>query len=533
MSLYSKLYPFQQNIIKKFWQKQSWGLFLDMGLGKTPLSLAFAEVNKCSKVLVITLNAKACETEDVEGSWFDWAAKSSIPYRLCNKWTTDFTTQPEIFLVNYESLFERGKKKAQHQRVTLKQNIQDFIQMCKGQNVALIVDESHKVKNLQSQQTISIQQIQNQLKMKAKDVRTYLLTGTPFTQGYIDLYSQLKLLGCTMTKGEFIDLYCIRGNIPGLLGWQQPVVGYKNITGLFNLLHRYAITIKSDEVADLPEQIFTYHTTRQSFPFNMFMQEKVSIEMLAKFADILKLDRKKINVSTGSNFDSGISLEEAMKNESETYLERKVNNPFYRDIDYPESKWFAETAGQCFMRARQLSIGFNGNAERCKWYDRTRLEELKRFLEQNEENYLLFYNYTPEMLEIYDICEELGYNIDIYCGDIKSLTFYEKYCKMSPEEKLVNKKNVIIANFASGSTGLNWQEYNHCIIFSCPTFRDYAQGIKRIHRLGQKQTTFYHVFYQKNWLDKRMNEALAKNEEYDEKMFASDSARIQILNSED
>lgn len=522
MSLYKQLYPFQQNIVKKFWQKQSWGLFLDMGLGKTPLSLAFAEVNKCSKVIVITLNTKACETADVEGSWLDWASKSSMPYRLCNKWTTDFTAQPEIFLVNYESLFERGKKKAQHQRVTLKQNILNFIQTCKGQNVALIVDESHKVKNLQSQQTIAIQQIQTQLRMKANDVRTYLLTGTPFTQGYIDLYSQLKLLGCSMTKGEFIDLFCIRGNIPGLLGWQQPVVGYKNVTALFNLLHKYAITIKSDEVADLPEQIFTYHTTKQSLPFSMFMQDRLHLQKLQDFAKQQRLDPKQIIVESET-------LERRMSGD----FSRKFNNPFYRDIDYPNSRWFAETAGQCFMRARQLSVGFNGNAECCKWFDRTRLDELKRFLEQNEENYLLFYNYTPEMLEIYDICEELGYNIDVYCGDIKSLTFYEQYCKMSDAEKLVHKKNVIIANFASGSTGLNWQEYNHCIIFSCPTFRDYAQGIKRIHRLGQKKTTFYHVFYQKNWLDNRMNEALAKNEEYDEKMFASDSARIQILNSDD
>lgn len=522
MSIYKTLYPFQQNIVKKFWQRKSFGLFLDMGLGKTPLSLAFAEVNKCDKVLVITLNSKACETVDVEGSWFDWGSKSAAQYKLASKWETTFSNKPTMLVVNYESLFERGKKKAAHQRVTLKQNIRDFIQSCRMCNVALIIDESHKVKNLQSQQTIAIQQIQSQLRACANDVRTYLLTGTPFTQGYIDLYSQLKLLGCTMTKGEFIELYCIRGNIPGLLGWQQPIVGYKNITGLFNLLHKYAITIKSDEVADLPEQIFTYHTTKPSKPFKLFMQDKAYLPQIQDFAKAVGLNQDEIFIE--SQPLSSLNLNN---------FGRKVNNPFYRDIDYPESKWFAETAGQCFMRARQLSIGFNGNAECCKWYDKTRLEELKKFLEQNEENYLLFYNYTPELLEIYDVCEELGYNIDVYCGEIKSLTFYERYRNMIEEERLVNKKNIILANFSSGSTGLNWQDYNHCIIFSCPTFRDYAQGIKRIHRLGQTKTTFYHVFYQKNWLDERMNKALEQNEEYDEKMFASDSARIQILNSDD
>ena len=519
MSICNQLYPFQKSIIKKFWQKQSLGLFLDMGLGKTPLSLAFAEVNKCTKVIVITLNSKAIESKDVEGSWFDWASKSNIPYKLSDKWTNDFTNSPEIFVVNYESLFERGKNKVKHQRVTIKQNIQNFIRSCKNHNVAIIIDESHKVKNLQSLQTIAIQHIQSQLRLNANIVKTYLLTGTPFTQGYIDLYSQLKLLGCQMTKGEFIDLYCVKGNLPGLLGWQQPIVGYKNITSLFNLLHKYAITVKSDEVADLPEQIFTYHTTKQSQEFSLFMQEQTYLQNMQRFVEQHHLNSSEIIVE-------GMSLEQRLMSNST----RKFNNPFYRDINYPDSRWLAETSGQYFMRARQLSIGFNGNAECCQWYDRSRLELLKHFLEQNEENYLLFYNYTPEMLEIYDICEELGYNIDIYCGDIKSLYYYQQYEKLTDSEKLVSKKNIIIANFASGSTGLNWQEYNHCIIFSCPTFRDYAQGIKRIHRLGQKKTTFYHVFYQKNWLDKRMNDALAANKEYDEKMFASDSARIQILN---
>lgn len=519
MSLYQQLYPFQQNIVKKFWKKRSWGLFLDMGLGKTPLSLAFAEVNKCTKVIVITLNTKALESCDINGSWFDWASKSAAQYRLCNKWTDDFTDEPEILLVNYESLFERGKNKKQ--RVTIKHNIDKFIQTCKGHNTALIVDESHKVKNLQSMQTCAIMKIQELLMRKSNALFTYLLTGTPFTQGYIDLYSQLKLLGCNMTKGQFVDEFCIRGNVPGLLGWQQPIVGYRNINGLFNLLHRYAITMKSEEVADLPEQIFDYHTTKQSEAFSIFMQETERLDKIANFVD-------SINVS----YDDVIVEGETLGKRLRMKHDRKFNNPFYRDIDYPNSRWFAETAGQYWMRARQLSIGFNGNAESCVWYDRSRLEELKRFLEQNEENYLLFYNYTPEMLELYDICEELGYNIDVYCGEVKSLTFYERYRKMSDADKLVNKKNIILANFASGSTGLNWQEYNHCIIFSCPTFRDYAQGIKRIHRLGQTKTTFYHVFYQKNWLDKGMNDALAQAKEYDEKMFASDLARVNLLTSE-
>ena len=76
---------------------------------------------------------------------------------------------------------------------------------------------------------------------------------------------------------------------------------------------------------------------------------------------------------------------------------------------------------------------------------------------------------------------------------------------------------------------MNWQEYNNCIIFSCPLYKDYAQGIKRIHRLGQKNTTFYHVFYQQNWLDRSMNKALHDKVDYSTNMYESDLSRVKNL----
>ena len=56
---------------------------------------------------------------------------------------------------------------------------------------------------------------------------------------------------------------------------------------------------------------------------------------------------------------------------------------------------------------------------------------VREFLEEHENNYIIFYNYTPELLELYKICEELGYNIDVYSGEIKSLNFYNIYESLS------------------------------------------------------------------------------------------------------
>lgn len=512
MSLYEKLFDYQKNIVDKFKDRDSFGLFLDMGLGKTILSLAFAEVNKCNKVIVITINAKAEESENLPDSWIGWAKQSDIQY-VFHKKHSDIqfkVEQNDFLIINYESLFSRAKDKKQ--KVQLKQNILDFIYSCANNNVAIIVDESHKMKNLKSLQTEAIFKIKTYLKMQARKVYSYLLTGTPFTTGYIDLYSQLKMLGYPDTKTNFIDRYCVRGNLPGLLGWQQPIVGYKNIDELYRLIHNYAITIRSEEVISLPEQIFVYHSNECSHSFEMLTTEYV------KGTEVVEENKThKSKISDIKQYDT----------------EHKVGNPYFRNIAYPDLKWIAETNGTFWLRARELSIGFQGNSEDAEWYDESRMNSIKSFLERNFDNYVIFYNYTPELMKLFDICESLGYNVDVFCGEIKSLFFYERFCNMTESEKLVNKGNVIIANFASGSTGMNWQNYSKVIIASTPLYKDYAQAIKRVHRPGQKERVFYHIFYQKNWLDYSMQKALKEQKQYSQDMYDADLVRInQIMNKE-
>lgn len=500
--IYNILYDWQKEIVDKFKYKNL-GIFLDCGLGKTPISLGLAEQNYSQKVIVITINGKAKETSNDNGSWFDWGSKSNMNYICSHKSQATFSNETnDLYVINYEGLYKRKRNK---QKVELIDNLINFIKSCKDKNVTLIIDESHKMKNLQSMQTQAIFKLYRELRIKANNCCIYLLSGTPFTVGYIDLYSQLKILGCNMSKTEFIDEYCVRGYLPGLLGWQQPIVGYKNINMLYDLVHKYAITMKSDDIINLPEKTFVYHKYKTTDDFKMFLNEKLSTE---KILDYCKSRKIKCDI----------------KKE-----DKQVNNPFYRNIDYPDFNYLCETSGTFYLRAKQLSIGFVGNADKCIWYNRARLDMLKKFLQNNEDNYLLFYNYTAELLEIYQICEELGYNIDVYCGEIKSLVHYEKYASQKEEQQLVNKKNIILTNWASGSTGMNWQLYNQCILFSLPSYVDYEQGLKRIHRLGQKNKCVYHIFYQQNWLDNRLMQSIRERKEYDSKMFAND---IKIYNNE-
>lgn len=522
MSIYSKLFDYQKKIVDNNINKNAYGLFVDMGLGKTPMSLAFAEKHNCTKILIITTASKATEDKTVHGSFFYWAAQSSIKYNLydkrynfdnkgAKKWRAQISPDTvDIFMTNHESTFIRGGENTRNTSMLNKQ-VYEFIESCRNQNVAIIVDESHKIKSRSSSRTKALMKIKSLCDTISKNTYLYLLTGTPFTKGFEDLYTQLNLLGWDKSWTTFKETFCVMGNIPSLTSWQQPIVDYKNIPLLFNLVHNYAVTIKSEEVLDLPEQIFVYHELPLNQQMLLFTCKKLRAQIINK-----ELNARHINEFVKPGEKDG-----------------KVNNMFYANIAYPNLNWLADSVTKFYTRARQLSIGFQGNSENAMWFQKARLAELEKLLTEHEDNYILFYNYTPEFVEIYDMCERLGYKIDVCNGLIKSETFYNEYCNLSEGLKLVEKKRIMLVNYGSGSEGKNWQEYDKCILFSLPVFKDWQQGLKRIHRPGQKNNVIYHVFYENNWLDRRMMESLKEKKIYDENMFMNDLARIDNLIAED
>lgn len=436
-----------------------------------------------------------------------------------------------VFICNYESLFVRN---AQGKRIQLKPEILSFLQACRHQPVTLLLDESHYIKDPEAQQTLALQAIKRELMCMSSSLHTYLLTGTPFTRGFIDVFNQLKFLGCQMTKTQFKDQFCVLGNIRGLLGWQQPIVGYKNIDKLYELIHTYALTLKSEDVLKLPEQVFTEHVHEPSPYFTLLTRERLPLKTILNINNA----RREQGLPVLANEDvealiciweeehgkelHSISFNDALKDNL------SLPNPWYRNIDYPETAYLCDTPGSMWMRARQLSIGFQGNAEAATWYDQTRLDEIQNLLSEHEDNYVIFYNYVPEFTELFDMCIKLGYNVDIYNGDIKSLENYTRYSNESEEQRLLDKKTVILSNFASGSTGMNWQLYNQCIIASLPTYKHWAQGIKRVHRSGSTSTVFYHIFLSRTWLDRGMWGTLMNGTEYSQEMFDKALNEAQI-----
>ena len=228
MSIQEKLFTWIKKIVNEFYNRNSLGLFLDMGLGKTPVSLAFAEAHNCTKILIISINSKATETLNDSGSFAEWITKiDNHKFNIYNKKYifNDFNgpkkylaqispSTEDVLILNYESLCKRVKSdpdedKKRSPKIQLKENVLEFIDNARENKMCIIIDESHKLKNQNSLQSLAISKIISLCKMMCSETYIYLLTGTPFSTGYEDLYNQLKILGYTATKTIFYDNFFI------------------------------------------------------------------------------------------------------------------------------------------------------------------------------------------------------------------------------------------------------------------------------------------------------------------------------------
>jgi SNF2 family DNA or RNA helicase len=114
----------------------------------------------------------------------------------------------------------------------------------------IMLDESSLIQNENSKRSRCILN-------KLKHDNCILLSGTPTGGKYEKLWSQCKLLGWDISKDAFWNTY-VRYHYDLNNGFPLKVVdGYKNVERLKSKLREHgAVFMKSEEVFDLPEQIF-------------------------------------------------------------------------------------------------------------------------------------------------------------------------------------------------------------------------------------------------------------------------------------
>ena len=164
-------------------------------------------------------------------------------YRNSNK------VVPSIIVINYDLIWRRPELK----------ELKDF---------TLMLDESSLIQNENSKRSKFI--------LKLNPTNVILLSGTPCGGKYELLWSQMQLLGWKISKSMYWDQY-VRSHYEDVNGFPLKIVdGYKNVGRLKRKMREHGCHfLKTDEVIDLPDQVFQKIDVPVSKAYQKFRKDRI------------------------------------------------------------------------------------------------------------------------------------------------------------------------------------------------------------------------------------------------------------------
>lgn len=338
-----KLYPHQELVLKTTRGKDRVAYYLEMGLGKTYVgSEKMIEIENRINLLI-------CQKSKVN-DWFDHF-NSNYPRLL----VIDYTKKrnqlkaeeivrlsglvPVVIIVNYELAWRRPE-------------------LSKLTDITLILDESSNIQNYKAKQTKFIMN-------KINATACILLSGTPCGGKFENLWTQLLLLGCPISKKEFEENFVNFELIRGVGGLPVRIVDrknpYKNIGELKRLFKAFgAVFMKTEEVMSLPEQRMVISYCPLTSDYRKFRKERV--------------------------------------------------------IDMPDRQIVGNCCLNFRLGLRMLASGYSKN----------KLDAFRDLIQSTSDRLVVFYNFNHELEALRKICTEEGKPISVMSGQLKDLRAYEE-----------------------------------------------------------------------------------------------------------
>ena len=290
-----KLFDYQQKIVDEKYE-DSKALFMQMGTGKTFVSMGMYLKSGCSKLLVVCLATKVNDwVRDLENE-IDLAPIGLNKTRKKN--LENINLDNETLVVSFESSWR------------LADELLEWV----DEDTYIIVDESHKIKNASSKVGKFAQKLGKKTSFKT------ILTGTPQSRGYIDYYNQFHFLGyLQMNQTAFKRRYVITKLMQfGTGPMFEEIVGYKNTDELDEMIHSHSVyydrelsdaEIPTEMVVDIPsypkyrkiskDKVYEFEDGSleiyDTLGAGMMLQRQLASGYIAKNGNLEVLDNTKIN----------------------------------------------------------------------------------------------------------------------------------------------------------------------------------------------------------------------------------------------
>ncbi len=411
----------QKDVLKQTEKFNRVAYYLDMGLGKTFIGAEKMIRFHTEENLLICQKSKIKDWREHFAKYYKYDISA---YDLTDKkqWA-DFWNNPcnfrfRVGIINYELAWRRKDL----------QNLSDF---------TLMLDESSLIQNESAKRSKFI------LKMKPKNV--VLLSGTPTGGKYENLYSQLQLLGWTISKELYWKQYIETEWVEQDGFFRKDVIGYKNVERLKQKLAAHgAIFMKIEEAGiSLPEATVIPVRLKTTKEYKQFMKKRV-----------ITIDGKEL---------------------------------------------VGDSALTQMLYARML----------CGQYNQDKLEAFKDLLESSDDRFVVFYNFTAELVELEAIAHELNRPFSLVTGACKRLDEYEQF-----------NNSITFVQYQAGAMGLNLQKANKTIYFTLPQASElFEQSKKRTNRIGQERPCFYYYLLCNDSVEEDVLATLEMRKDYTDELF--------------
>lgn len=447
-------YPYQQYCAARIVADAAVGLFLDMGLGKTVITLDAINTLRydrwaVQRVLIIAPKKVA------EGTWTKEAQKwehlrhlrISAVLGSQQKRLRALATPADIYVINRDNVTWL---------VDYFKNAWPFDMV--------VLDESSSFKNSQSKRFKALKLVRSRIN------RLVELTGTPASNGLIDLWAQIYLLDGGARLGRTLGQYRERFFDPDKRSRTQ-IFSYTPKDGSMEYIQQaigdICVSMKAEDYLNLPDRMFD---------------------------------------------DVPVVLDDKA---------RKAYRQLERDLllELDEGQITAASAGVLTGKLLQLCNGAVYDSEkRPLAIHNCKVEAFLEVLEQlNGQHCLVFYNFQHDRDRLLAALEPLGLRVRVY--------------QNAADEDAWNagEIDVLLAHPASCAYGLNLQNGGHHIVWFGLTWslEQYEQANKRLHRQGQRHPVIVHHLVVQGGMDEDVIDSLRAKGDTQEALMDALKARIK------
>lgn len=431
-----KLYPHQEVGVKYLLKNNSCILGDEQGLGKT--IQVISAVNKLIKAKKINRVLVVCPAI-MRMTWGEEFKKYTSYSIEVKKSSTSEIEKSQIVVCSYEYVTSRYNKL----------NVfKDFD--------CIVVDESHKIKNIRAKRTKVVLKLIEQPSVKYK----WLLSGTPITKGVDDLYTQLRPLGVLPVhiKNVWVFREYFMNKRESYFGTEY--YGIKHKEELLELMQRVMLRRKKKDVLkELP----------------LLIHSKVYVDIKSSIAK-----------------------------ESLRYVDEIV-----KSIEEKNGSFLVEHSQHIATVRRDLGIS----------KIKPTVEYILEYLKENEQEKLVVFAYHNDVVEaITEALEQKNIKVAAITG-ATSMSKREEAIRQFQEPQLqrvggdvaVKEVQVLVCNLIAAGVGVTLTNAHTEIFAELDwTPANIAQAEARCHRIGQKEDVNVVFLLAKDSIDEHIYKSVVK-----------------------